>query len=134
MAQLAEAIAQGEATYVRHQAFPIVDENGRLTSIITRGDLLRALDMVEGGAQLVSEAGASKLVVTYEDELLSDALQKLLKHDIGRLPVVKRDAPQQLVGYLSRGAILRARQMRMDEEQLREPGWIKQRHTISSNK
>lgn len=134
VAQLAEAIAQGEATYVRHQAFPIVDENGRLTSIITRGDLLRALDMVEGGAQLVSEAGASKLVVTYEDELLSDALQKLLKHDIGRLPVVKRDAPQQLVGYLSRGAILRARQMRMDEEQLREPGWIKQRHTISSNK
>ncbi len=130
--QLAEVIAQGEPAYVRHQAFPIVDANGRLTSIITRGDLLRALNTVDGDKRLVSEAGTQKLVVTYEDELLGDALHKLLKHDIGRLPVVKHETSQQLVGYLSRGAILRARQMRLDEEYLREPGWIEQRRTVSA--
>ena len=131
--QLAEAIAQGESDYVRHQAFPIVDANGRLTGIITRGDLLRALDVGDGGERLVSAAGTEDLVVTYEDELLSDALHKLLKYDIGRLPVVKREAPQQLVGYLSRGAILRARQMRLDEEHLRQPGWLGRRWTTAAN-
>jgi H+/Cl- antiporter ClcA len=38
--QLADYIAQGEPAYIRHQAFPIVDENGRLSDIITRSDLL----------------------------------------------------------------------------------------------
>lgn len=122
--QLADRIAQGEAGYVRHQAFPIVDENGRLSGIITRGDLLKALESTPEEALLVWQAGTPTLVVTYPDETLHDALHKLLVHDIGRLPVVNRDTPQQLVGYLSRGAILRARQSKLDEEQIREPGWI----------
>lgn len=134
VSQLTAAIARGEPAYVRHQAFPIMDGDGNLAGIITRGDLLRALDTPNGGALLVAEAGTQNLVVTYEDELLGDALSKLLRNDIGRLPVVKRGAPQQLVGYLSRGAILRARQMRHDEEHLREPGWIKQKRAASSTK
>jgi H+/Cl- antiporter ClcA len=125
--QLADHIAQGEAAYVRHQAFPIVDEHDRLSGIITRGDLLRALETTSGESLSVCQAGTQTLVVTYPDEMLHDALHKLLAHDIGRLPVVKREAPQRLVGYLSRGAILRARQSKLHEEQVREPGWIGRR-------
>ena len=125
--QLADHIARGEAAYVRHQAFPIVDEHGRLSGIITRGDLLRVLETTSGESLSVCQAGTQTLVVTYPDEMLHDALHKLLAHDIGRLPVVKREAPQQLVGYLSRGAILRARQSKLHEEQVREPGWIGRR-------
>ncbi|MCB8948111.1 MAG: chloride channel protein [Ardenticatenaceae bacterium] len=127
--QLANYIAQGEPAYIRHQAFPIVDENGRLSGIITRSDLLRALEATPGETLSVCQAGTQTLVVTYPDELLHDALHKLLAHDIGRLPVVKREAPQTLAGYLSRGAILRARQGKLDEEQVREPGWITQLHS-----
>lgn len=125
--QLADHIAQGEAAYVRHQAFPILDENGRLAGIITRGDLLRALEISPDEVMTVCQAGTQALVVTYPDEMLHDALHKLLAHDIGRLPVVRREVPQQLVGYLSRGAILRARQSKLHEEQVREPGWIGRR-------
>jgi len=125
--QLADHIAQGEAAYVRHQAFPIVDEHGRLSGIITRGDLLRALETTSGESLSVCQAGTQLLVVTYPDEMLHDALHKLLAHDIGRLPVVRREAPQQLVGYLSRGAILRARQSKLHEEHVREPGWVGRR-------
>ncbi len=122
--QMADHIDQREAAYVRHQAFPIVDENGRLSGIITRGDLLRALETASGEALSVYQAGTQTLVVTYPDEMLHDALHKLLAHDIGRLPVVKRETPQQLVGYLGRAAILRARQSKLHEEQVREPGWL----------
>ncbi len=125
--ELADRIAQGDPAYTRHQAFPIVDEAGRLVGMITRGDVVRALDSADGHALSVAQAGPESVVVTYPDEMLSDALLKLLVNDVGRLPVVKRDAPQELVGYLSRQAILRARQGKMREEHEREPGWIGRR-------
>jgi len=86
------------------------------------------LEASPGEALSVCQAGTQTLVVTCPDELLHDALHKLLAHDIGRLPVVKREESQKLAGYLSRGAILRARQDKLDEEQLREPGWITHLH------
>lgn len=122
--ELADHIAHGEADYVRHQAFLIVDEDGRLTGIITRGDLLVALEEPAGGDLSVLQAGSRSLVVAYPDEMIHDALNKLVRNDIGRLPVVSRDDPQQIVGYLSRGAILRARRRRIDEEHRREEGWL----------
>ncbi len=38
----------------------------------------------------VQEAGSTRLVVTYPDELVSEAAAKMLRNDIGRLPVVER--------------------------------------------
>ena len=122
--ELADRIARGEPDYVRHQAFLIVDEEDHLAGIITRGDLLIALDEPAGGDLSVLQAGSTSLVVAYPDEMLHDALNKLLRNDIGRLPVVSRDDPRQIAGYLSRGGILRARRHRIEEEHTREPGWL----------
>ena len=64
------------------------------------------------------------MIVTYEDETLAQAADKLLRHDIGRLPVVERANPREIVGYLGRPNIMAARLRRMEEEHVREPGWI----------
>jgi len=47
----------------RHEALLILDDGGKLSGIITRGDLLRALDSDPLGAMDVLEAGTSKLIV-----------------------------------------------------------------------
>lgn len=125
--ELADRIAQGQAEYVRHQAFPIVDADGLLAGIITRGDLLAALDEPAGGDLTVLQAGTPSPIVAYPDEMLHEALTRLLQNDIGRLPVVSRDDPRRIVGYLSRGAILRGRRHRIEEEHAREPGWLGRR-------
>jgi CBS domain-containing protein len=65
-----------------------------------------------------------RLVVTYSDELLEDAVERMVRHDVGRLPVVSRDDPTRLLGYLGRPGIAEARRRAHDEEQLREPGWL----------
>lgn len=121
---LADRIAGGEPDYVRHQAFLIVDEDDHLTGIITRGDLLVALDEPAGGDLSVMQAGTPSPIVAYPDEMVHDALNKLVHNDIGRLPVVDREDPRRVVGYLSRGAVLRARRRRIDEESRREHGWL----------
>jgi chloride channel protein, CIC family len=72
----------------------------------------------------VLDVGKENLIVAYPDELLSDAVAKMVKHNIGRLPVVDRDHPRKLVGYLGRAAIMSARLKHLEEESLREPGWF----------
>ena len=108
----------------RHEALLIVDKEDKLAGIITRGDILRALDKDSSGVATVQESGSTHLVVTYPDELVSEAAAKLLRFDIGRLPVVHRADERRVVGYLGRAAILAARQLRFHDEHVREPGWL----------
>jgi CBS domain-containing protein len=121
--EVAERIARHDPAVARHEALLIVDEAGKLTGIVTRGDILRALDRDSSGAVTVEEAGSTNLVVTYPDELVSDAAAKMLHLDVGRLPVVDRSDERKVVGYLGRAAILAARTRRLRDEHVREPGW-----------
>ncbi len=122
--EIADHITHGDPAFIRHQAFPIVDKD-RLIGIITWGDIFEALagDMAE--EKTVLEAGHREPVVTYPDELLHDAVNKMLRNDVGRLPVVDRQSPQKLLGYLGRSAVMEARLGRLHEEHVREPGWFK---------
>ena len=102
-----------------------MDGDGKLAGIITRGDILRALDKDPSGPMTVQEAGKTHLVVTYPDELISEAAAKMLRFDVGRLPVVDRSDDRKPVGYLGRSGILAARLRRLRDEHEREPGWLK---------
>jgi CBS domain-containing protein len=124
VAELSSQIAQGDPLLTRHQALPIVDEQSHLVGMITRGDLVRTLGRDASGQLTVAEAGSTRLIVTYPDELVNDALAKLLRNNVGRLPVVDRADPRQLVGYLGRATILAARLHRLEEEEVRETGWL----------
>lgn len=124
ISDLSSRIAQGDAGLTRHQAIPMIDEDNRLVGMITRGDIVRALGRDASGVLPVGEAGSKRLVVTYPDELVNDALAKMLRNNVGRLPVVDRQNPHQLVGYLGRATILAARLRRIEEEEVRESGWL----------
>ena len=126
--ELADRIARRDPDVCRHEALLVVDDEGQLEAIITRGDILRALDSDPSGASTVLESGSSNVIVTYEDETLSQAADKLLRHNIGRLPVVERANPKAIVGYVGRPNIMAARLRRMEEEHVREPGWIGSRN------
>ena len=121
---LAARIAQHDPAVARHEALLILDDAGKLSGIITRGDLLRAFDKDSSGAMTVQEAGSTRLVVTHPDELVSEAAAKMLRNDIGRLPVVDRADHRKVVGYLGRGGVMAARLRRFQDEHVREPGWI----------
>jgi len=123
--ELAERIARHEPEVSRHQGMLLMDADKRLAGIITRGDILRSLDEDPSGAMSLLEAGSRKMIVTYPDETLHEAAAKMLRNNIGRLPVVDRKDPQHVVGYLGRPGIMAARLHRLHEEHVREPGWVK---------
>ena len=125
--ELADRIAKHDPAVSRHQGMVILDSKGMLAGMITRGDILRALDTDPLGAMSVLEAGSRDVVVTYPDEVLHEASVKMLRRNIGRLPVVDRDDSRKVLGYLGRPGIMAARLRRLHEEQVREPGWMKHR-------
>lgn len=121
---LAERVARHDPSVARHEALLILDDAGNLSGIITRGDLLRALAEDSSGALTVQEAGSTQLVVTHPDELISEAAAKMLRYDIGRLPVVDRADQRKAVGYLGRSGVMAARLPGFHGEPVREPGWF----------
>ncbi len=92
----------------RH-GFPVVDENGKLWGVVTVEDLKEGLDAHLPSATTIAEIGTSgNVMVAYPDEPISEALARLGARDVGRLPVVSRDDPHQLVGIVRRRDIIRA--------------------------
>ena len=125
LTEFSDRLAKRDRRLSRRQGTLIVDEQGQLCGIITRGDVLRAIDQFDGDRDLtVTQAGSRNLVVTYPDEILYEAIEKMIRHDIGRLPVVSRENPRQVLGYLGRAAVMTARLHRLKEEQERERGWL----------
>jgi H+/Cl- antiporter ClcA len=123
VAELSERIARGDPHLARRQGTPIVDAQGALVGLITRSDLISALEKDPEGKLTVLEAGSRNLIVAYPDEPLKEAVARMLRNEVGRLPVVSRDDPHRLLGYLGRTGLLEARLSKMQEEELRERRW-----------
>jgi CBS domain-containing protein len=68
------------------------------------------------------EAGSSKLIVAFADETLIEGIRRMLKNNIGRLPIVDRENPRKVIGYLGRTNVMAARLKSLEEEELREGG------------
>ena len=130
---LADRVARHDPAVARHEALIIVERDGKLSGIITRGDMIRALDKDPSGAMNVLEAGSKRPIVAYPDELVSEAASKLLYNEIGRMPVVERGNEGKIVGYWGRAAILATRLRRFRDEHVLEPGWLKRSNRTTRN-
>lgn len=125
VAEFCDRIAHHDPQVANRQGLPITDENQLLVGIITRGDVLRALQQGAVGDTTVLDAGSRDPIVAYPDELLHEALIKMLRNNIGRLPVVSRQNSQHLIGYLGRANLMAARARQLEEEHFRERGLSK---------
>jgi len=123
LSDLADRIGSGDPEVSRHQGMLVLDGEGKLAGIITRGDVLRALEKNPTGTVL--DVCSRNVVVTYPDETLHEASEKMLRYNVGRLPVVDRADERHIVGYLGRPGIMAARRRKIDEEYVSEPGWFK---------
>src|SRR6201993_3104723 len=97
--ELAGRIARRDPAVCKHQGMFILDPEGKLVGVITRGDVLRALDKDPSGAMSVVDAGKRDVIVPYPNESLHEAAAKMLRNNIGRLPVVESGNSGRVVGY-----------------------------------
>ncbi|HTS18404.1 MAG TPA: chloride channel protein [Verrucomicrobiae bacterium] len=124
LTEFSDYIAKNDPRFTAHHSTFIIDSENRLVGIIARGDVLRVLEQEPATAKTVLEAGTRELVVTHPDETVYIAVTKMLANDVASLPVVKRGAPHEVIGYFGRRQVMAARMRQFDEEYDMEPGWL----------
>jgi CBS domain-containing protein len=97
-----------------HQGFPVLGDGGFLVGVLTRRDLLAP---AKDGDPLVGEMIRRAPSYIYDDCTLRDAADHLVRHEIGRLPVVSRGNSGKLIGILTRSDVLGAHRRRITESE-----------------
>jgi CIC family chloride channel protein len=105
-----EWIASGQAN-AQHQGFPVVDHHNHLLGVVTRRDLLES-DTTS--LVTVREIVKRPPIVIHENRSLREAVNLMVRENVGRLPVVDRHG-NRLLGILTRGDVLSA-QLRQIED------------------
>ncbi|MGH7531534.1 MAG: chloride channel protein [Gemmatimonadales bacterium] len=123
---LFQRLAFDDPLLAPRQEWTIVDDAERLVGLVTRGDLVRALEQ-EGVGETTLRDIASRPIVAYGDELLEEATARMIAHDIGRLPVVDRADPTRVIGLLGRAGVMAVWLRASREEVAREAGWLTRR-------
>lgn len=98
-----------DAKGTTHQGFPVVNDQGLLIGVVTRRDLMQGPDE----NRTVRDVIRRPPVVVYEDSTLRDAADHMVVEEVGRLPVVSRDAVLTVVGIISRSDLLAAHRPRL---------------------
>jgi CIC family chloride channel protein len=105
----------------KQRLLPVVDAEGRLTGVVTHGDIHEQIEL--GGEPALekhlSELVHSSVVAAYPDEPLRIAVHRMAEKGITRWPVIERDS-RKLLGLLSLDDLLKARSRHWEEERHRE--------------
>ncbi|WP_437222735.1 chloride channel protein [Planctomicrobium sp. SH661] len=101
-----------------HHGFPVITSSGVLIGVVTRQMLTDAT--LEGGAK-ISEIVRQPVRFVYEDSSVRQAANHMVRHGIGRLPVVSRQAPHLVLGIVTRSDILSVFQRNVEEFELQPP-------------
>ena len=102
----------------RQGLYPVIDEDGGLTGIVTRSEVFHS-DADGRAAARAADYLGRRVIVAHPDETLRSAADRMAEHGVGALPVVDGDA-RRLEGVLTAFDLLKSRQRQLHEERHRE--------------
>ncbi len=102
----------------RQRLYPVLDGQDRLVGIVTRRDMLAAaLDRAQLPAgSTLGDVAVPDPVVAFPDITLREAANFMADRGFTRLPVVRRDAPDRLLGVVTLVDLLAGRLVDLQEE------------------
>ena len=88
-----------------HVGFPIINESDKVIGIITLQDAMKISEEKRSSVS-IGEICTKGLITIYPDNSVAEALEKMDKHNIGRLLVFDKTDKHKLVGILTRSDIM----------------------------
>jgi len=117
LSDLAAAVRPDETRGQR--LYPVLDEAGGLSGVLTRTDLRGLLQANHNGQEL-ADVVKSEVVVAYPDEPLRAVMHRMAETSLTRFPVVERGSGRKLAGMIALTDMLKATQRHLEEERHRE--------------
>ncbi|MGZ5925880.1 MAG: CBS domain-containing protein, partial [Rhizomicrobium sp.] len=102
----------------RHKSYPVVDETGRLSAMVSRADVLRWTREGWATGDTLGDMDA-EMVRAFPDELTGALADRMAETGASRVPVVARESGE-LVGIVARRELLRVRALALRAELDRE--------------
>jgi CIC family chloride channel protein len=93
-----------------HQGFPVQDGNGNIMGVVTRRDIFDAEEPENSPLRQIIKRPPA---IVFEDNSLREAADHMVRERIGRLPMVTRERPQRVTGWLTRSDLLDAHRQRL---------------------
>lgn len=90
--------------------FPVISD-GRIVGMVTTTDMLK-VERSKREETVVEDIMASQLVVAYPEEDLLAGVTRMMAKGVSRLPVVSHDAPDVMIGIITRSDIAKAIEQR----------------------
>ena len=103
-----------------HQGFPVVNNQGITIGVVTQRDLLMP-DL--SADQNIADIIRRTPLFVYDDCTVRQAVDHMVNHGVGRLPVIHRSHHSQLVGIVTRSDVLSVFNRRVNDAQLQQPIW-----------
>ena len=98
--------------------FPVVNEEGELAGVVSLRDYQEGLEQTNATTLYVRDiATMDRILLAYEDDPVSDALERMAAWDVSRMPVVKRSAPKRITGIIRRGDIIKAYKLALSKQE-----------------
>ena len=90
-----------------YQGFPCLNPDGSLCGVVTHKDVRDALSRgSDRETSIIEVETKDHLIISYPDETLQMALEKMAEFDLGHMPVVDPADPTRVVGFLTRKDII----------------------------
>jgi CIC family chloride channel protein len=90
-----------------HMAFPVVQGQNNLIGIVTHSDFDK-IDESDHVRLKVEDVMTEELITAQPDDTLEDVLVKIGDEELSHFPVVDPENPNKLVGFFTKGDIIRA--------------------------
>jgi CIC family chloride channel protein len=121
--KVADAVRFYSGDIPRHKSYPVTDDRGRVLAMISRASALGwAGDPEVQDLTLAEAVDGSSLLSGYDDEIVGALADRMIAHDVGRVPILSR-ATHRLVGLVSRRDLLKVRAGLTHEETSRSQGF-----------
>ncbi|MDR0767254.1 MAG: chloride channel protein [Methanosarcinales archaeon] len=91
----------------KHAGFPVLNRSGELTGLVTIKDMQEKMDL-EDEEQKIKDIMTTDVIVAYPFETLDVVLDRMVRRDVSRLPVVMKSNPKKMVGIITQKDVMNA--------------------------